>query len=79
MEEVVFRSGDRRALNADFVSIKVDRERPDIDLSGMRHLLAAGGWPLSVSTPDLRPFYIGTYFLRKTLRQTGVSSSAISN
>jgi hypothetical protein len=56
-------------LNDRFVSIKVDREeRPDVDQIYMtaHHLLnrgEGGGWPLSVFlTPDLTPFYAGTYF-----------------
>jgi uncharacterized protein YyaL (SSP411 family) len=56
-----------RILNAEFVSIKVDREeRPDIDRVYMTFVQAttgAGGWPMSVwLTPDLQPFYGGTYF-----------------
>jgi len=54
-------------LNREFVSIKVDREeRPDVDRLYMSYVQAAtggGGWPLSAFlTPDLRPFYGGTYF-----------------
>ncbi len=54
-------------LNSNFVSIKVDREqRPDLDSLYMRAtnaLTGSGGWPMSVFlTPDLRPFYAGTYF-----------------
>ena len=54
-------------LNRDFVSIKVDREeRPDVDRVYMTFVQAttgAGGWPMSVwLTPDLKPFYGGTYF-----------------
>jgi len=54
-------------LNGDFVSIKVDREeRPDIDRVYMTFVQAttgSGGWPMSVwLTPDLKPFYGGTYF-----------------
>jgi uncharacterized protein YyaL (SSP411 family) len=54
-------------LNAHFVSIKVDREeRPDIDKIYMTFVTATlgqGGWPLNVFlTPDLKPFYGGTYF-----------------
>src|SRR5262245_29636779 len=54
-------------LNRDFVSIKVDREeRPDIDRVYMTFVQAttgAGGWPMSVwLTPDLKPFFGGTYF-----------------
>ncbi|PIQ86048.1 MAG: thioredoxin domain-containing protein [Candidatus Omnitrophica bacterium CG11_big_fil_rev_8_21_14_0_20_45_26] len=54
-------------LNQNFVSIKVDREeRPDIDHIYMQAVMAmsgSGGWPMSVFlTPDLKPFYGGTYF-----------------
>jgi uncharacterized protein len=54
-------------LNANFVSIKVDREeRPDIDsvyMSVCQALTGEGGWPLTiVMTPDKRPFFAGTYF-----------------
>jgi uncharacterized protein YyaL (SSP411 family) len=55
------------ALNADFVSIKVDREeRPDVDrvyMTFVQLTTGAGGWPMSVwLTPELEPFYGGTYF-----------------
>jgi len=54
-------------LNANFVSIKVDREEhPDVDSS---YLAAASaftdqlGWPLTVfATPTGRAFFAGTYF-----------------
>lgn len=54
-------------LNREFVPIKVDREeRPDVDRVYMAFVQAttgSGGWPMSVwLTPDLRPFYGGTYF-----------------
>ena len=54
-------------LNQDFVSIKVDREeRPDVDrvyMSFVQATTGAGGWPMSVFlTPDLKPFFGGTYF-----------------
>ncbi|HKJ39911.1 MAG TPA: thioredoxin domain-containing protein [Anaerolineales bacterium] len=54
-------------MNENFVNIKVDREeRPDIDSIYMQATVAmtgSGGWPMSVFlTPDLRPFYAGTYF-----------------
>jgi hypothetical protein len=54
-------------LNQHFVSIKVDREeRPDVDKIYMTFVQAAtgsGGWPLNVFlTPDLKPFFGGTYF-----------------
>jgi len=54
-------------LNEHFVSIKVDREeRPDVDRVYMMFVQAttgSGGWPMSVwLTPELKPFYGGTYF-----------------
>jgi len=54
-------------LNEKFVPIKVDREeRPDLDevyMKAVTTLTGSGGWPLSVFlTPDLKPFYGGTYF-----------------
>ncbi len=54
-------------LNDHFISIKVDREeRPDLDdiyMQSVVMLTGQGGWPLSVFlTPDLKPFYGGTYF-----------------
>lgn len=54
-------------LNEHFVPIKVDREeRPDLDSIYMQATIALsgqGGWPMSVFlTPDLKPFFAGTYF-----------------
>ncbi len=54
-------------LNRYFVCIKVDREeRPDLDelyMTAVQILTRSGGWPLSVFlTPDLKPFFGGTYF-----------------
>ncbi|MDX1488212.1 MAG: DUF255 domain-containing protein, partial [Acidiferrobacterales bacterium] len=54
-------------MNAGFINVKVDREqRPDLDEIYMlaRHLIAGdGGWPNNVFlTPDLKPFYAGSYF-----------------
>jgi len=54
-------------MNEHFVNIKVDREeRPDIDTIYMQATVAmtgSGGWPMSVFlTPELKPFYAGTYF-----------------
>jgi uncharacterized protein YyaL (SSP411 family) len=55
-------------MNEHFVCIKVDREeRPDLDTIYMNalHVLTreGGGWPLSVFlTPDLTPFFAGTYY-----------------
>ena len=54
-------------LNREYVAIKVDREeRPDVDRIYMTFVQAttgSGGWPMSVwLTPDLQPFFGGTYF-----------------
>jgi uncharacterized protein YyaL (SSP411 family) len=54
-------------LNRDFVSIKVDREeRPDVDrvyMSFVQATTGSGGWPMTVFlTPELKPFFGGTYF-----------------
>ncbi len=54
-------------LNERFVPVKVDREeRPDVDRVYMLFVQAtagSGGWPMSVwLTPDLKPFFGGTYF-----------------
>ncbi|MDX1377385.1 MAG: thioredoxin domain-containing protein, partial [Anaerolineales bacterium] len=54
-------------MNEHFVNIKVDREeRPDLDTIYMQatvSMTGSGGWPMSVFlTPDLKPFYAGTYF-----------------
>jgi hypothetical protein len=54
-------------LNERFVSIKVDREeRPDLDeiyMTAIQAMTGQGGWPLTAFlTPDLEPFFGGTYF-----------------
>ena len=56
-----------RLMNENFVNIKVDREeRPDLDqiyMSAVQMMTRHGGWPLTVFlTPDLVPFFGGTYF-----------------
>src|SRR5579864_6464128 len=68
MERESFESDQIAALlNRDFVPIKVDREeRPDVDRIYMTFVQATtggGGWPMSVFlTPELKPFFGGTYF-----------------
>lgn len=55
-------------MNESFINIKVDREeRPDLDkiyqTAVQLMTRRSGGWPLTVFlTPDLKPFYGGTYF-----------------
>ncbi|MBI2970413.1 MAG: DUF255 domain-containing protein [Gammaproteobacteria bacterium] len=68
MERESFSSQEVAALlNEHFVSIKVDREeRPDVDeiyMTAVQMMGQRGGWPLSMFlTPDLQPFFGGTYF-----------------
>ena len=54
-------------INRTVVPVKVDREeRPDVDAIYMNACVALtgqGGWPLNAFvTPDLKPFFVGTYF-----------------
>jgi uncharacterized protein YyaL (SSP411 family) len=54
-------------LNTHNISIKIDREeRPDNDrvyMSFVQASTGSGGWPMSVwLTPELKPFFGGTYF-----------------
>jgi uncharacterized protein len=68
MEHESFENDDIAAvMNKYFVCIKVDREeRPDIDriyMTAVQATTGSGGWPMSVwLTPDLKPFFCGTYF-----------------
>ncbi|MBI3678850.1 MAG: thioredoxin domain-containing protein [Acidobacteria bacterium] len=68
MERESFESEEiAHLMNRSFVPIKVDREeRPDVDriyMSFVQATTGGGGWPMSVwLTPDLKPFYGGTYF-----------------
>ncbi len=68
MEREVFSNPEIAAMmNKDFINIKIDREeRPDLDeiyMTATQLLTQRGGWPNSVFlTPDLKPFYAGTYF-----------------
>jgi uncharacterized protein YyaL (SSP411 family) len=68
MEHESFEDEDTAALlNRTTVSVKVDREEhPDLDRLYMTFVQAStgrGGWPMSVwLTPDLKPFYGGSYF-----------------
>jgi uncharacterized protein YyaL (SSP411 family) len=68
MERESFENPEIAALmNERYVNIKVDREeRPDLDnlyMAAVQALTGQGGWPMSVFlTPDLEPFYGGTYY-----------------
>lgn len=53
--------------NDHFVCVKVDREeRPDVDdtyMTAVQLSSGRGGWPMTVFlTPELKPFFAGTYF-----------------
>lgn len=63
-------------MNKYFINIKIDREeRPDLDelyMLATQILTRRGGWPNNVFlTPDLKPFYAGTYFPPKDNPLTG--------
>ncbi len=68
MEHESFERAEIAALmNEHFINIKVDREeRPDLDqiyMGAVQAMTGHGGWPMSVFlTPELEPFYGGTYF-----------------
>jgi uncharacterized protein len=59
--------GLAQLMNEYLVNIKLDREeRPEVDkiyMTAVQAMTGSGGWPLNVFlTPDLQPFYGGTYF-----------------
>jgi len=68
MEEESFMNAHiAESMNTHFVCIKLDREeRPDLDkiyMTAVTAITGSGGWPLNVFlTPDLKPFFGGTYF-----------------
>jgi len=68
MEEESFEDEEIAAyLNQHYVAVKVDREqRPDVDsvyMTAVQIMHGSGGWPMTVwLTPELQPFYGGTYF-----------------
>jgi hypothetical protein len=68
MERGVFENPEiAKLMNDSIVSIKIDREqRPDVDeiyMTATQLITHSGGWPNNVFvTPDLKPFFAGTYF-----------------
>jgi uncharacterized protein len=63
--------GIAKAINDNFVAIKVDREeRPDVDavyMTATQAMTGQGGWPMTCfATPDGEPFFCGTYFPKAT-------------
>lgn len=75
MEEECFEDKEiAKILNENYISIKVDREeRPDIDeiyISFLFFLKGSAGWPLNVFlTPELKPFFGGSYFPKETFKE----------
>ena len=73
MERESFRNQEvATAMNKYFVCIKVDREeRPDLDeiyMNAVQAMTGSGGWPLTVLlTPNLKPFFGGTYIPPQSL------------
>lgn len=71
MEHETFEDSTAAAvMNANFISVKVDREeRPDIDqiyINAVTLMTGSAGWPLNVITlPDGRPVWGGTYFSKE--------------
>jgi uncharacterized protein YyaL (SSP411 family) len=67
-ERTIYSNPDiAKLMNQRFVNVKVDSEqRPDVDRIYMvaRELMTGGGgWPNNLFlTPDLKPFYAGSYF-----------------
>ena len=68
MEHESFENEDiAELMNQNFINIKVDREeRPDLDeiyMNAVQIMTRQGGWPMTMFlTPDLKPFFGGTYF-----------------
>ena len=68
MEHESFEDEDTaKMMNERFINIKVDREeRTDLDeiyMKAVQLMTGHGGWPMTVFlTPDLEPFFAGTYF-----------------
>jgi uncharacterized protein YyaL (SSP411 family) len=71
MEEESFENDSiAKIMNANFISIKVDREeRPDVDkvyMNAVQLMTGSGGWPLNcIALPDGRPIFGGTYFTKE--------------
>lgn len=74
MAKETFAKRDVALALGDFVAIKVDREEhPEVDEIYMDAVVAMtgqGGWPMSVFlTPDLKPFWGGTYIPHENFLQ----------
>jgi uncharacterized protein YyaL (SSP411 family) len=67
-ERTIYSNPDiAKVMNQRFVNVKVDSEqRPDVDkiyMIAREVMTGGGGWPNNLFlTPDLKPFYAGSYF-----------------
>ena len=83
MEEESFENDSiAKIMNANFISIKVDREeRPDVDkvyMNAVQLMTGSGGWPLNcIALPDGRPIYGGTYFTKEQWSKVLISISKL--
>ena len=83
MEEESFENDSiAKIMNADFISIKVDREeRPDVDkvyMNAVQLMTGSGGWPLNcIALPDGRPIFGGTYFTKEQWSKVLISISKL--
>jgi uncharacterized protein YyaL (SSP411 family) len=83
MEEESFENDSiAKIMNANFISIKVDREeRPDVDkvyMNAVQLMTGSGGWPLNcIALPDGRPIFGGTYFTKVQWSKVLISISKL--
>jgi uncharacterized protein YyaL (SSP411 family) len=83
MEEESFENDSiAKIMNANFMSIKVDREeRPDVDkvyMNAVQLMTGSGGWPLNcIALPDGRPIFGGTYFTKVQWSKVLISISKL--
>jgi uncharacterized protein YyaL (SSP411 family) len=83
MEEESFENDSiAKIMNANFISIKVDREeRPDVDkvyMNAVQLMTGSGGWPLNcIALPDGRPIFGGTYFTKEQWSKILISISKL--
>ncbi|MDB9733023.1 thioredoxin domain-containing protein, partial [Polaribacter sp.] len=83
MEEESFENDSiAEIMNANFISIKVDREeRPDVDkvyMNAVQLMTGSGGWPLNcIALPDSRPIFGGTYFTKEQWSKVLISISKL--
>lgn len=82
-ERTIYSNPDiAKLMNQWFVNVKVDsEERPDVDriyMHAREIMTGGGGWPNNLFlTPDLKPFYAGSYFPPKDDPRAGPGFPAI--